>query len=392
MKKLGIFISHPIHYQTPLYQLLAKQSGIKTKVYFYSRYGAEKYFDPQFQKEVILDTGLLNGYTYEFLKNQGRQKGFNFFSFMNWGIPRIIKSNKFDAVLINSWSYFSDWLVILAAILFRTSILIRAENPYNQEIFKPLWKRLIKKILLGKLIFPRFRTFLYIGQENKKFYQYYGVPERKLFFAPYCVDNEKFSQAYQELLPKRNVLRQALGISPETVVVLSLGSKLIQKKRQFDLLKAYESVPQGNKALIFLGDGELRHLIEQYIKEKNIPNVFLVGFQPQAKIPEFYAMADIAVLPSGEGETWGLMVNEAMNFSLPIIVSDMVGCGPDLVKHSENGFIFPLGDTEKLREYMMDIVGDNKKRREFGSVSSHIVDRYLYTMVLHDITVALGAV
>jgi hypothetical protein len=135
MKKFAIFISHPIQYQIPLYQKLSKK--IDLIVYYYSKFGAEKYFDPQFKKEFKWDINLLQGYNYKFLKNYSFKPGFHFFGFINFGIFKEIFKNKFYAVLINSWSYLSDWLVILACLISKTKLLLRVESPYNQEILKP---------------------------------------------------------------------------------------------------------------------------------------------------------------------------------------------------------------------------------------------------------------
>ena len=222
----------------------------------------------------------------------------------------------------------------------------------------------IKKIILGWL-FRHISAFLYIGEENKKFYEFYGVPEGKLFFAPYAVDNNRFMAAAKELRIRNQELRKRLSIKREAVVILFVG-KLIEKKRPFDLLKAYEllSKTQNLKTkiyLVFVGDGALRPELEKYVQEHNLKNVIFAGFKNQTELPEYYALSDFFVLPSGVGETWGLAVNEAMCFGLPIIVSDIVGCGPDLIKNGENGYIFPFGNVEKLSFYLKDLIGDAKK-------------------------------
>ena len=67
-----------------------------------------------------------------------------------------------------------------------------------------------------------------------------------------------------------------------------------------------------------------------------------------------YIAADVLVLPSDARETWGLVVNEAMSCGRPCLVSDRVGCGPDLVLAGETGFVFPLGDVGVLASRMVD--------------------------------------
>jgi glycosyltransferase involved in cell wall biosynthesis len=59
-------------------------------------------------------------------------------------------------------------------------------------------------------------------------------------------------------------------------------------------------------------------------------------------------MADVLILPSQSGETWGLVVNEALQFGLRVIVSDIVGSGRDLIRDTDDGWIFPSGDIDEL--------------------------------------------
>jgi len=66
-----------------------------------------------------------------------------------------------------------------------------------------------------------------------------------------------------------------------------------------------------------------------------------------------YVAADALILPSDGGETWGLVVNEAMSCGLPCIVSDHVGCGPDLIHSGLTGDIFPLGNVDSLRDLIL---------------------------------------
>jgi glycosyltransferase involved in cell wall biosynthesis len=67
-------------------------------------------------------------------------------------------------------------------------------------------------------------------------------------------------------------------------------------------------------------------------------------------MPSLYAAADLLVLPSDHQETWGLVVNEAMACGVPAVVSDAVGCGPDLIDRGRTGAVFPLGNTTALAE------------------------------------------
>lgn len=389
--KLAVFTSHPIQYYVPLFKRLNQEPEIDLRVYFYSKHGLEISFDPEFGQSFKWDTPLLEGYQSMFLKNYSSLPGFHFFSFINISAIREIFKQKPDVVLIHSWSYCSDWLVIIAAILSKTSLFLRVENPLRQEVLKRKWKLWLKKIILGKILFPQISAFLYIGQENKKFYQFYGVPEKKLFFTPYAVDNERFIDQRSKIKNQngKSRIKEELGIESKKTVILFAG-KLITKKRPMDLVKAYEIIKTENKALIFVGAGALRSEIEEYIEQHKLKDVYLVGFKNQTEIPKYYALADILVLPSEESETWGLVVNEAMCFGLPVIVSDTVGCAADLVQHGHNGYIYPVGDITQLANYLEKLVKDKNKRKTFGEKSFELIQNYSYEENIKGILRALS--
>jgi glycosyltransferase involved in cell wall biosynthesis len=79
------------------------------------------------------------------------------------------------------------------------------------------------------------------------------------------------------------------------------------------------------------------------------------GFVNQSQVGRYYAAADCLVLPSAWGETWGLVVNEALQFGLPVVVSSRVGCHPDLVVEGETGYVFTAGSVESLAERLAAI-------------------------------------
>ena len=68
----------------------------------------------------------------------------------------------------------------------------------------------------------------------------------------------------------------------------------------------------------------------------------------QSQLGRIYAVADCLVLPSDWGETWGLVVNEALATGLPCVVSDRVGAAPDLVVPGASGDIFRMADIAGL--------------------------------------------
>jgi glycosyltransferase involved in cell wall biosynthesis len=101
--------------------------------------------------------------------------------------------------------------------------------------------------------------------------------------------------------------------------------------------------------LVFCGSGEMEAQLTKRCENLKVPAVFL-GFVNQSGLSEIYHTCDLFCLPSREGETWGLVVNEALLHGLPVVVSEAVGCAPDLVRSCECGAIFKTGKAESFVE------------------------------------------
>jgi glycosyltransferase involved in cell wall biosynthesis len=192
--------------------------------------------------------------------------------------------------------------------------------------------------------------FLAIGKANESFYRRHGVRQDRLFPCRYFVDNRWFAGEAQNRRFQRETIRRDLGILPESVCFLFAG-KLERKKRPLDLLRAIrrlQAMPLSRDVhLLVVGDGELAPEARRMVEEFRLP-VSLTGFMNQSQMPSAYVAGDCLVLPSDFGETWGLVVNEAMATGLPAIVSDRVGCSVDLIIEGETGWRFRFGDVNGL--------------------------------------------
>jgi len=259
----------------------------------------------------------------------------------------------------------------------------------NQELKKSRKALFVKKIVLRYLLFPFIQKFLYIGSESKKFFEYYEVPPDKLLFTPYSVDNEWFKILSKENHSRQLLLKQELTLPADKKIILFTG-KYIEKKRPLDIIKAIHLLNDADIFLVMVGEGQLRNEMEAYISANQIKNVTLTGFVNQSAISKYYSVADIFVMCSGLGETWGLSVNEAMCFSLPVIVSDTCGSSSDLVSQGINGYIFPEGDINKLSACIKSLIDDEPLRKKMGLASSEIIDNYSNNHILENMKAAIG--
>lgn len=382
-KKRFIFLlSHPIQYFSPLFQLMAKDTDFDLLVFYCSDENVKGHIDNGFGVEVKWDIPLLEGYSNKFLKNNSWKPSiFNgFFGLINLEIFKALKNERGSYLIVHGWNYFTHFSAIIYGKMVGLKVCIRGDNPFNQEIKKSKKILILKRILLGKFLFRFIDYFLYVGKQNKEFYMYYGVSENKLIFTPHAVDNDRFRAEYEKYKDKKPELRKELGLPIDKKIILMTG-KYIEVKRPLDLLKAYNLLNDERTALVLLGDGKLRKEMEQYINKEDLKNVYLTGFKNQSEISKYYSAADIFVLPS-ESETWGLVVNEAMNFHLPVILSDMVGCTDDLLEFQNTGIIFKVSNVEDLTLKLQKLNSNDQLIKEFGNNSLKKIENYSYTNII----------
>lgn len=367
-----------------MYAEMAKDDDMDVTVWYCSRQGVEHTFDRQFNANVRWNIPILEGYRHVFLKNYALRPSSNgFWGLQNWGlIGRLWKAPK-SALVINGWQFLIFVVAVFFGKIFGHTICFRIDTPLHQEKKRTPRSLWLRKLLLGNILFRFVDYFLYIGRQNKDFYKYYGIPERKLIFSPFSVDNQRFRAALPENDEEKKRIRRTLNL-PENDIIILFSGKYLALKRPFDLLRAFQQSAMQNCTLVMMGEGELRLVMEDFIKNNRLDNVLLTGFINQAEIARYYAAADIFVL-SSDSETWGLSVNEAMNLALPLILSDAIGCAADLLEQGANGFIYPTGDINALAEKLRILVNDKQLRDAAGQKSLQIIGRHSYEAVIQNL-------
>jgi glycosyltransferase involved in cell wall biosynthesis len=342
--RLGVLATHPIQYQAPLYQELARRGVVDLDVAFLSSAGAAPVHDPGFGVTLAWDIDLLGGYRWtELARRPLAGKGAWLVSASRW-------LRRQDVVVLHGHSDPEMLLAAAACRLLGVPYLLRGEA--QAESSSAGLRRAVRHLIAGTVV-RNAAGALPIGERNAAFYRRYG--RIRQYLAPYSVDNERFRAMSDAARPSRADRLTSLGLDPRRPTVIFSG-KLIARKRPLDLVRAVERAgPELN--LLLLGDGPLRAQVRAY--EESLP-VRCLGFINQAELPAWYGSGDILALPSGR-EPWGLVVNEGMASGLIPVVSDAVGCGPDLVRGV--GEVFPAGDVGALAEALGRVARDVPVRR-----------------------------
>ncbi|MFC1605462.1 glycosyltransferase family 4 protein [Pseudomonadota bacterium] len=323
-----------------------------------------------FGVEFKWDIPLLEGYEFRVLDNVSASPGVTRFSGCDTpGIYNELKKVKPDAVIVNGWVVKSCLQALWACKRLGVPCLVRGEA--NDLRRRSWWKRLLQAALV-----QRYEACLYIGNVNKAFYEARGVKAKKLFPSPYCIENQRFAEAAQSMRAQREEFRQKWRVSAADTCFVFCG-KFENKKHPFELVQSFASAFNRRKDihLLMVGDGELRGQCEGLVARMGLPVTF-TGFLNQSEIVAAYVAADCLVLPSDAGETWGLVVNEAMACGLPAVVSDQVGCASDLVIPDVTGQVFPFGEWQQLTDLMVALSGDQEKLCRLGTHAKVRISAY----------------
>jgi glycosyltransferase involved in cell wall biosynthesis len=344
-RRIAIVTTHPIQYQAPWFRALATRADLEVEVFFCHQATAEEQSAAGFGVRFDWDLPLLEGYSHSFLKNVAGRPTIGEFSGLDTPeIKSIIRRERFEAVIVNGWHFKSAWQTFRACWQTRTPVMARGDSTlYNQR--DPLKK--ILKWPYYRWFIPKLDACLAVGKWSREYYLHYGARADRVFIVPHVIDEHFFARESVSLQPERAAIRKEWGLDEKAAVFLFAG-KFIDVKRPMDFVRAVEQAAGRDPSVmgLMVGDGPLRAACEEYSRQHNLPVKF-TGFLNQSQIARAYVACDALVLASAS-ETWGLVVNEAMACSRPCIVSDKVGCGPDMIVKGETGDIFPSGNVGAL--------------------------------------------
>ena len=255
-------------------------------------------------------------------------------------------TREYDIVLISNYICPTAMWAVPKLRRLRIPYFIVADGAYIHPERK--WLTLLKRRLMRNAAY-----FLSSGPVTTRYFMYYGVRREQIF-------EYHFTSLWQKdiargVLPREEKarLREGLGIG-EPFMVLSVG-QFVHRKGYDILLEACQGLPEQIGVYIVGGQPTQEYLRLQ--QEKGLKHVHFVGFQSKEELARFYRAADCFVLPTRE-DIWGLVINEAMGYGLPVVTTDRCVAGLELVENGKNGYIVGAGQAEPLREALLRLLAD----------------------------------
>lgn len=284
-------------------------------------------------------------------------------------LRRYIMHHPSDVLIFTNYVSPATMEAILWCRLHNRQYYIEYDGGFNKKdgFLKSILKRILLKGAKGHLT---------TADEHINYLKSLGIPQDKIYKYPFTSVREKDiiepSGTTKEL---KNEIRNRLGIT-ESKVVLSVGrfSYDMGYGKGYDVLLKVASLCSSSIGFYIVGDNPT----EEFVKMKSdmkLENVHYVGFKSKDELSEYYLVSDLFILLT-RGDVWGLVVNEAMSYGLPIITSKYCVAGLELVKERKNGYVVNLDDISDIVEKTNNIVDNFEVAQTMGRTSLEIINDY----------------
>lgn len=267
---------------------------------------------------------------------------------------RIIDSTDYDELVIGGWDYLILWYLAFAYPKSRNSMFI--ESSCFDSITHGI------KGAVKRLFIRRISKVYASGRSQKKIVDNLGFKGRTILTKGVGIFNYVVQPPYQP----REAVKDFLYVG-----------RLVPAKNLELLIRVFNSLPEFN--LHIIGFGEL----EVVLKADARSNIIFHGAVENIKLSEYYQKFDVFILPSII-EPWGLVVEEALNNGMPVIVSDRVGCMEEII-NEDNGCVFHYDDSDGLRNTVLKMTDldfynnlrYNISKMDFTKIERNQIEAYL---------------
>lgn len=280
------------------------------------------------------------------------------------GVLKYVLDRSFNKIICATFTDTTGMLAVQTMKLFRIPYYLECDGGFAKN-GKGL-KEQIKKFMIRGAI-----GYFSTGRTCDEYYMTYGADKSKLIRYPF---SSLWESDLVEAIPteeEKSRLKKELGIEEKTVI-LTVG-QFIPRKGFDILLSATRKFPK-DVGFYFIGGIPT----EEYLLNRDkfgLETVHFEGFKQKSELAKYYRTADLFVLPTRE-DIWGLVVQEAMAYGLPVISTDRCVAALELVIPNENGYIVPSEDADSLKKYILKIITSDKKMKSFGVKSLEIIKSY----------------
>ncbi len=247
------------------------------------------------------------------------------------------------------------------------------------------WKEIVKAGLVSL-----YDSVLAGGKAQAAYASQLGVPSERIYTGYDVVDNAFWSTRADTVRSDSTPWREKYSLPPHYFLT---ACRFVPKKNLDGLLRAYAQYVTRSDCkpwpLIIVGDGPLSSAIRLQVASLGLKSlVHFLGYLSADDMASVYALASVFILASSYSEQWGLVVNEAMAAGLPVLVSNVCGCVPDLVTDGVTGFSFDPSDEKQLTDRLVQISNGSLNLQILGFCARERISHYTPSHFAHNLFAA----
>lgn len=364
-------------YRIPLFNSLARQPEVDLRVIFLAE------TDPGLRQWHVYKNEI--EFSYQVLPSWRKRVGaYNLL--INRGVTRALNAFAPHRIICGGYNHPAFWQCLLWARSHQVPCLLWSESNLRDLRGGAFLVECLKKEFLR-----RCSGFLVPGSSAREYLRFHRVRNEEIFTTPNAVGNDLFICAAQVARGNAERLRKVLRLPDRYFLFVG---RLVREKGVFDLLAAYAKLDghlREQIGLVFAGGGTSRVALEEQAAAISPGVIRFAGFVQREDLGNYYGLAEALILPT-HTDPWGLVVNEAMACGLPIIVSDVAGCAPDLVKPTWNGFHVSAGDVLALNAAMAKLAAQPELREKMASNSREQISRYTPEVWARSVATAINVI
>jgi glycosyltransferase involved in cell wall biosynthesis len=366
LPRVAIVFSHPVQNFCPMFRFLAESGSVEPHVFFATgpqtwdeAFGQSVEFGTEEDLACVSHTFLSEGHVDDADRQLSRHQVWK--SLSDFDPDVVVIYGFFRRISRLSW-----WWALLKRCP-RVYISDSEDRGEKGLVVLRVLRRPLEAVVLATMT-----RFFAAGIANEEFYLRRLVSRKRIVRVPFSI-NRRLYDSSPTAAESREASRKAFGLDGR-IVLLTCG-KLIERKRQADVIRAISSSGQNNLVLLVVGSGPKEYQLRSLAKELDV-DIRFAGFVSPQRLPSLYRAADVYVHPSSH-DPHPLAVSEAIFMGLPVIVSDRTGSwgDDDDVRHGVNGFVHPMADIGALARFIKQLAMDDRLRSRFAEASRQIARR-----------------
>lgn len=355
--KLFIVNTHPIEYHVNLYRKLSEKLNNNLKILFlwdrYESYLNERKPDQSFIENNYLPfdlrKNLLNGYNYEFIKNLKKNARYGYFDYVSLDLFKKVYIERPKFVLCYGYNHLIFFLLLLFCKIIKIKFILKGEVTKKSMEKENFMKKFYKIFFFNLCDFISFSC-----KKNKEFFYEYTSKKSKFINFP-CAVNNNYLQNLQRKMKREKNFNSVL---PKEKFNFIYAGKIIERKNIGFMIRNFINQFSENDyyTLNLIGNGiEEERLKIDYKQYKGQIN-FIDHMDYEDLYKNLYT-AKVLIITSHYDPS-PKIINECLNFEIPIICSDSVGTSGDLVINNFNGYIFKNNDDNDFKKALKNIIID----------------------------------